>query len=711
MAGEVQLNWSQNWDRDNETLTYRLFREGTAQPIFQTTSASHFWNLQTMGYTDAGLVPGATHRYRVIAVDAFGNEAPSNWTSVGVAADTTSTYAQAVMQDGPIDYWRLGEANGTVGADMIGTRPFTAAAPTFGRPGAIVGDADTAVAFAGSSGSHAGSASLRPAPPTDLTITAWFRTTTSRGGKIVGYGVNQLGNSARTDRHIYMGDDGRLHFGVDPGGGVRTVSSSTAYNDGAWHLVAATLGSDGMRLSVDGVVVGSRLDVTRALEYVGHWRIGGDNLNGWPERPNSDYFSGDIDDVAIYHRVLSLASIQRQHSIATGGPVPNAAPSAAFVHIVDSATVSVDASPSTDIDGTIVSWSWDFGDDTTASTQTATHVYAAPGTYTISLTVTDDDGATGTSAAPITITIAAPPPPPPNQPPTAAFTATANGLTVALDGRSSVDADGSITSWTWDAGNATTATDATASVTYGTSGTYTITLLVTDDDGATATTTRSITVTAPLPPTTYAVDTFERAVAGGLGSADQGGAWTISGSAADFSVAGGAARIVLPAAGSGRNVYLTSVSAIDTRLRARISMDEPATGGGVYVSLLGRRVGAADQRAKVRFLGDGSVQLFLGTMNGSESTLASVVVPGLTYAVGESLEVMFEVAGASPTTVRAKVWKTGQAEPAAWTLVATDTTPVLQTAGHVGVATYVSGSAVNAPLTVSIDDLWAGVPA
>ena len=110
-------------------------------------------------------------------------------------------------------------------------------------------------------------------------------------------------------------------------------------------------------------------------------------------------------------------------------------------------------------------------------------------------------------------------------------------------------------------------------------------------------------------------------------------------------------------------------------------------------------------------LADGSVQLFLGTMNGTESTLASMVVPGLTYAVGDSLEVAFEVTGASPTTLRAKVWATGQAEPVAWSLVATDSTPALQAAGHVGVATYVSGSAVNAPLTVSIDDLWAGVPA
>ena len=37
-----------------------------------------------------------------------------------------------------------------------------------------------------------------------------------------------------------------------------------------------------------------------AQDYSGYWRIGGDNLNGWPNQPESDYFAGAIDDVAIY---------------------------------------------------------------------------------------------------------------------------------------------------------------------------------------------------------------------------------------------------------------------------------------------------------------------------------------------------------------------------------------------------------------------------
>ena len=47
---------------------------------------------------------------------------------------------------------------------------------------------------------------------------------------------------------------------------------------------------------------------------------------------------------------------------------------------------------STDADGTIASWEWDFGDGETSSDQSPTHEYAAAGTYTVTLTVTDDEG-------------------------------------------------------------------------------------------------------------------------------------------------------------------------------------------------------------------------------------------------------------------------------------------------------------------------------
>lgn len=87
---------------------------------------------------------------------------------------------------------------------------------------------------------------------------------------------------------------------------------------------------------------------------------------------------------------------------------------------------------------------------------------------------------------------------PHNLPPTASFTATPNQgpppLTVAVDGSGSSDADGTVTAWTWTWGDGSgAASGAAATHVYGATGTYFITLVVTDDLGSTASTTREIT--------------------------------------------------------------------------------------------------------------------------------------------------------------------------------------------------------------------------
>jgi hypothetical protein len=60
-------------------------------------------------------------------------------------------------------------------------------------------------------------------------------------------------------------------------------------------------------------------------------------------------------------------------------------------------TISFDASGCTDSDGTIVSYSWDFGDGHMSQLQTPTHTYNQEGSYTVMLTITDNDGLTNTS--------------------------------------------------------------------------------------------------------------------------------------------------------------------------------------------------------------------------------------------------------------------------------------------------------------------------
>ena len=83
-----------------------------------------------------------------------------------------------------------------------------------------------------------------------------------------------------------------------------------------------------------------------------------------------------------------------------------------------------------------------------------------------------------------------------NQPPSASFTSSVSGLTVAFSDTSS-DADGSIASWGWSFGDGGTATAQSPSHTYAAAGTYAVSLTVTDDDGATGITSKSVTVSSP----------------------------------------------------------------------------------------------------------------------------------------------------------------------------------------------------------------------
>ena len=100
-----------------------------------------------------------------------------------------------------------------------------------------------------------------------------------------------------------------------------------------------------------------------------------------------------------------------------------------------------------------------------------------------------------------------------------------------------------------------TGTGATPTHTYGDPGTYNVTLTVTDNSGQTGTVTHSVTVTSPAQGGVVAADAFGRSLATGWGSADTGGAWTLSGSASLFAVAGGVGTISV-GAGKGPMAHL-----------------------------------------------------------------------------------------------------------------------------------------------------------
>ncbi|NOJ60757.1 PKD domain-containing protein, partial [Arthrobacter sp. 260] len=395
-------------------------------------------------------------------------------------------------------------------------------------------------------------------------------------------------------------------------------------------------------------------------------------------------------------------------------PVANGAPVAAFTSSVEGLVVSVDGGESSDADGSVVGYAWNFGDDITATTPTASHTYAAAGTYSVTLTVTDNDGATHSTTE--SVTVAAPPvdpedpedPPVVNVAPVAAFTSSTDGLALTVDGTGSTDSDGTVASYLWNFGDDITATTPTASHTYAAAGTYPVTLTVTDDDGATHSTTDEVVVEAPPvdpeePPAAepLAQDSFARTVANGLGAADVGGNWTLNGAPSYFSVADGTASIRMIRAGAGPFAYLNEVSSSTAETRVNVSLDKVANGGGTFIMVTGRRVGVeGEYRTKVKVAATGAVAIDLTRVVGSTvTTLQSRTINGLSYAVGDELTIKFSVSGTSPTTLGAKVWKAGETEPEAWQVTASDSTAELQVPGGVGLMTYVSGSSTNAPIT------------
>ncbi|MFT3970690.1 MAG: PKD domain-containing protein [Micropruina sp.] len=428
----------------------------------------------------------------------------------GWTAQPTDTYATSVLANSPDLYWRLGESSGSaLDSSSSGNYGNVTNSPTRGVSGAVSGD--SAMTFDGSSNIIVAQQPWQS--PKAFTAEVWFKTNTAKGGKLIGFGTGASGLSTSYDRHVYMLNTGKLVFGTY-NGAQQSITSSLSYNDNVWHHVAATQADDGMKLYVDGALVGTNANAT-GQSYTGYWRVGGDNL--W-SGATSKYFAGSLDEAAVYPTALSENDI-RAHYTASGRTAPNRAPVAAYTFTRSFQTVNVDASTSTDPDGALATYAWNFGDGATGTGVTASHTYAVAGVYTITLTVTDPQGLTDTISKSVTADV--------NQAPTAGFTSTVNLHDVAFDTSTSTDADGAVVAYAWAFGDGVTSTDANPTHTYASAGTYNVSLTVTDDQGATNTVTHEVVAVDPanqLPTAAFTASKSDLSVNfSGAGSSDPDG--------------------------------------------------------------------------------------------------------------------------------------------------------------------------------------------
>ena len=145
---------------------------------------------------------------------------------------------------------------------------------------------------------------------------------------------------------------------------------------------------------------------------------------------------------------------------------------------------------SSDPDGIVTSWFWDFGDGTNSTSKNPSHTFSQKGEWQVTVTVTDNDGAERS----ITHTVAVV-----NLPPAAVFNCTTNpqtGMEIQFTDNS-VDPENRSLSWFWDFGDGNTSELQAPTHKFATEGDYNVTLTVTDDENATDTYTMTVPVTKP----------------------------------------------------------------------------------------------------------------------------------------------------------------------------------------------------------------------
>jgi len=184
-----------------------------------------------------------------------------------------------------------------------------------------------------------------------------------------------------------------------------------------------------------------------------------------------------------------------------------------------------------------------------------------------------------------------------------------------------------------------------------------------------------------------ASDTFNRKVSNGWGTADQGGPWSVLDTPSAWSVAPGVGSVTIASNTQARAV-LGGVTVQDVDLLTKIVLPRCSDNGtNCFAYVLGRYTGGSTPSyyrvGAMQSKGNNTVSL--RTQRSDGTNLSKDLNTGIAAANGVVLWVRVEFQGIHPTTIRARSWKDGTAEPATWLLNITDSSSAEQAAGVVGV--------------------------
>lgn len=215
---------------------------------------------------------------------------------------------------------------------------------------------------------------------------------------------------------------------------------------------------------------------------------------------------------------------------------PNLAASFTFTPASPQAFQNVTFDASSSLNGTTAcgnacSYTWNFGDGTTGSGITPTKAFRTAGTFPVTLTVTDSRGAQATSTRTVTVSNVAAP--------TGSFTTSpsanlSTNTTIFFNASAVTWAGRNITGYAWNFGDGNTGSGVTTTHQYRTAGSFTVTLTLTDDQGAQSQTSQTLVITtlggatASLVASSTTPRVNQRVVFDATGSTPSGGASIVS---------------------------------------------------------------------------------------------------------------------------------------------------------------------------------------
>ncbi|MDR3693255.1 DUF2341 domain-containing protein [Mucilaginibacter sp.] len=333
---------------------------------------------------------------------------------------------------------------------------------------------NSAYKFNGSTGYISTATGIAAPGPQNFSISVWFNTSTP-GGVLVAYSAQQTGMPSQYDRHIYMDNSGYVYFGIytTSTGVAHTINSTSTYADGSWHHAVATCSATtGSSLYIDGQLQSSDASMTAPETYTGngYWRVGYSNVAGWTNSPTDLYFTGSLDDIAVYNTTISASQV---YTLYGAGSSP----------ACENSTLSLQVNA---VSGASYSWTGPGGFTSSSQNPTVSSsaTTAMAGTYTCTVS-----SAGCSSAIDVTAVI--------NAAPASAFTATSSVLiganaTITYSGTYSAS-----NTYTWNFNGGTIVSGSGVgpyTVNWSTPGSKTVTLTVTNSGGCSSISTQTVTV-------------------------------------------------------------------------------------------------------------------------------------------------------------------------------------------------------------------------